>query len=88
MNSKNAALLSFDAADIIDKISHGLKPVFPSWSSFKKGIDSLVMLALLVLGILLFLPIMIKFAFNSIDMSAAKVHGLNLKMDPQTEALV
>ena len=60
MNLKNAALLSFDAADIADKIIHGLRSVFPSWSSFKNGIYSLIMLALLVLGILLFLPIVLK----------------------------
>jgi hypothetical protein len=52
---KNAALLSFDAANIADKIIHGLRSMF--WSSFKAGIDSLVMLALLILGILLFLPL-------------------------------
>ena len=65
MNLKNAALLSFDAADITGKIIHGLRSVFPSWSSFKNGIYSLIMLALLVLGILLFLPIVIKLAFNN-----------------------
>ncbi|EDL12236.1 mCG146134, partial [Mus musculus] len=51
MNLKNAALLSFDAADITGKIIHGLKSVFPSWSSFKNDIYGLIMLALLVLGI-------------------------------------
>ena len=30
INLKNAALLSFDAADIADKIIHGLRSVFPS----------------------------------------------------------
>ena len=83
MNLKNAALLSFDAADIADKIIHGLRSVFPSWSSFKNGIYGLIMLALLVLGILLFLPIVIKLAFNNINMLAAKIHGSKLKMDPQ-----
>ena len=33
MNLKNAAPLRFDAADV-DRIIHGLKSVFPSWSSF------------------------------------------------------
>ena len=66
MNLKNAALLSFDDADIADKIIHGLRSVFPSWSSFKNGIYGLIMLALLVLGILLFQSILIKLAFNNI----------------------
>jgi hypothetical protein len=34
MNLKNAALLSFAAEDTADQIIHGLKSVFPSWSSF------------------------------------------------------
>ena len=75
-------VLSFDTADNADKIIHGLRLVFPSWSSFENGIYSLIMLALLVLGILLFLPIVIKLAFNNINMLAAKIHGLKLKMDP------
>ena len=87
-NLKDAVLLSFDAADIADKIIHGLRSVFPSWSSFKNGIYGLIMLALLVLGILLFLPIVIKLAFNNINMLAAKIHGLKLKMDPQTELFI
>jgi hypothetical protein len=45
------------------------------------------MLALLALGILLFLPIVLKLVFNNINMLAARVHGLKLKMDPQTELL-
>ena len=57
INLKNAAVLSFDAADNADKIIHGLRSVFPSWSSFKNGLYSLIILALLVLGILLFPPI-------------------------------
>ena len=81
MNLRNAALLSFDAADIADKIINSLKSVFPSWSSFKNGIYSLIMLALLVLGILLFLPIEIKLAFSNINTLAAKTHGLKLKMN-------
>ena len=81
MNLKNAALLSFDVADIADNISHGLRSVFPSWLSFKNGIYSLIMLALLVLGILLFLPIEIKLAFSNINTLAAKIHGLKLKMN-------
>ena len=81
---KNVAPLSFDAAD---KIIHGLRSVFPCWSSFKNGIYGLIMLALLVLGILLFLPIVLKLVFNNINMLAARVHGLKLKMDPQTELL-
>ena len=85
MNLKNAALLSFDAADIADKIINSLKSVFPSWSSFKNDICSLIMLALLVLGILLFLPIMLKFAFNNINMLASKIHGFCIKMISQRE---
>ena len=84
MNLRNASLLSFDAADIADKIINSLKSVFPSWSSFKNDICSLIMLALLVLGILLFLTIVIKLAFNNSNMLVAKIHGLKLKMDPQT----
>ena len=91
MNLKNAALLSFDAADTADKIIHGLRSVFLSWSSFKNGIYSLIMLALLVLGILLFLPIMLKFAFNNINMLGTKVYGLKQKKkkwNPRTELLI
>jgi hypothetical protein len=88
MNLRNASLLSFDAADIADKIINSLKSVFPSWSSFKNDICSLIMLALLVLGILLFLPIMLKLAFNNINMLATKVHDLKLKMNPHTELLI
>ena len=88
MNLKNAALLSFDAADTADKIICDLRSVIPPWSSFKNGLYSLTMLALLVLGILLFLPIVIKLAFNNINMLAAKIHGLKLKMNPQTELLI
>ena len=40
------------------------------------------MLALLVLGILLFLPIVIKLAFNNINMLAVKIHGSKLKNEP------
>lgn len=65
INLKNAALLSFDAADIADTIIHSLRSVFPSWSIFKDGIYSLITLALLLLEILLFLPIVIKPAFNT-----------------------
>jgi hypothetical protein len=43
------------------------------------------MVALLVLRILLFLYIMLKLAFNNINMLVAKIHGLKLKMNPQTE---
>jgi hypothetical protein len=46
------------------------------------------MLALLILGILLFLSISIKLAFNNISMLVAKIHGLKLKMNPQTEPLI
>ena len=88
MNLRNAALLRFDATDIAGRIIHGLRSVFPSWSSFKNDICSLIMLALLVLGILLFLPIMLKLAFNNINMLVAKVHGLKLRMSPQTELLI
>jgi hypothetical protein len=41
--------------DIADKIINGLRPVFLSWSSFKNSLYSLIILAFLVLGILLFL---------------------------------
>ena len=34
MNLKNAAPLRFDAADV-DRIIHGLKSVFPSWSNLE-----------------------------------------------------
>jgi hypothetical protein len=46
------------------------------------------MLPLLVLGIPLFLDILLKFAFNNINMLIAKVHDLKLKMNPQTELLI
>lgn len=49
MSLKNAALLSFGAVDTADKIIHDLRSVFPSWSSFKNNIYSLIMLAFLVL---------------------------------------
>lgn len=78
MNLSNAAPLSIDAEDIADKIIHALRSVFSSWSSFKNGIYSLIILALLVLGILLVLPIVIKPAFNT-NMLVAKKHGLKLK---------
>ena len=87
MNLKNTAPLNIDVADI-DKITHGLRSVFPSWSSFKNGIYSLIMLALLVLGILLFLPIVLKLAFYNINMLVVQVHGLKLRMNPQTELLI
>jgi hypothetical protein len=54
----------------------------------KRIMYSLIMLALLVLGILLFLPIILKLAFNNINMLVAKVHGLKLRMSPQTELLI
>jgi hypothetical protein len=86
---KNAALLSFDTADTADKIIHGLRLVFSSWSSFKDGIYGLIILLLLVLGILLFLAIMLKFAFDNINMLVARIqHGLKQKMKPQTEILI
>ena len=88
MNLRNAALLSFDVTDIAGRIIHGLRSVFPSWSSFKNDIYSLIMLPLLVLGIPLFLDILLKFAFNNINMLIAKVHDLKLKMNPQTELLI
>ena len=88
INLNIVAPLSFDAVDIADKIIHGLRSVFPSWSSFKNGLYSFTMLALLVLEIVLFLPILIKLAFNNINMLAAKIHGLKLKMDPHTEFLI
>ena len=75
MNLKNAAPLCFDDADTADKIIHGLRSVFPSWSSFKNGLYSFTMLALLVLEIVLFLPILIKLAFNN-TILAAKIYGL------------
>ena len=88
MNLNNAALLSFNAADIANKINHGLRSVFPSWSSFKNGLYILIILVLFVLRILLFLTILIKLAFNNINVLAAKIHGLKLKMDPHTESLI
>ena len=87
MDLKNDALLSF-VADTADKIIHGLMPVFPFSSSFKNGIYSLIMLAVFVLGRILFLPIMLKLAFNNINILVAKVHDLKLKMNPQTELLI
>jgi hypothetical protein len=82
MNLKNAAPLSFDTADIAGRMIYSLKSVFPSWSSFKNGIYGLIILALVVLGILLFLPIVLKLAFNNINMLAPQVHGLKLRMNP------
>jgi len=41
------------------------------------------MLALLVLGILLLLPIETKSAFNNINMFVAKINGSKLKTDSQ-----
>jgi hypothetical protein len=84
MNLKNAALLSFDATDTADKIIHDLRSVFPSWSSFKHGIYGLI---ILVLGMILFLPLVLKLAFNNINMLVAQPHGLKLRMNPQTEVL-
>ena len=43
---------------------------------------------ILVLGILLFQPIVLKLPFNSISMLAAQVHGLKLRMNPQRELLI
>lgn len=86
INLKNATALSF--ADIVDKNICDLKSVFPSWSSFKNGIYILIMLAFLVWGILLFLPIVIKIAFNNINMLATNIHGLKLKNGPHTELLI
>ena len=54
---------------------------------FMNRMHSLIMLALLVLGILLFLPSVIKLSFNN-NMVVAKMHGLKLKMDPQTELFI
>nr|BAE23360.1 unnamed protein product [Mus musculus] len=88
MNLRNAALLSFDVTDIAGRIIHGLRSVFPSWSSFKNDIYGLIMLALLVLGIFLFLPIVLKLAFYNINMLVVQVHGLKLRMNPQTELLI
>ena len=53
MNLNIAVPLSFNAADVADRIIHGLKSVFPSRSSFKNDIYGLIMLALLVLGTLI-----------------------------------
>lgn len=77
MNLKNTALLSFDAKHNADKINHGFKYLY--LSSFKNGLDSLIILALLDLGILLFLPIVKKLALNNFSMLAAKIHDLKLK---------
>lgn len=68
INLKNAAPLSFDATDIAGKIIHDPRSVFPSWSSFENGIYSLIMISLIF-----FLPIVIKFAFNNINMLATKI---------------
>ena len=81
-NLKNSAPLNFDAVDVADRIIH------PSWSSFQNGTHGLITLALLVLGIFLFLLIILKLAFNSINMLVAQVHGLKLRMNPQTELLI
>ena len=67
--------MSFDAVDTVDKIIHGSMSLFPYWSSF--------MLALLFLGILLFLHIVIKLALSYINMLEDIIHGLKLKMDSQ-----
>ena len=88
MNLKNYAPLSFNAADVADRIIHGLKSVFPSRSSFKNDIYGLIMLAILVLGKLLFLPIVLKLAIYNISMLVVQVHGLKLRMKPQTELLI
>jgi hypothetical protein len=85
---KNAVPLIFDTVDIAAKIIHVLGSVFLSWSGFKSGIYSLIMLAFLVLGILLFLSILIELPVNNINMLMAKIHGLKLKMDSQIEPLV
>jgi hypothetical protein len=47
MNLKNPHLPSIDAADIANKIIHGLSSVLPSWSSFKDSIYGLIMLPFL-----------------------------------------
>ena len=88
MNLKDATLLSFNAPDIADKIICGLRSVFVSWPSFKNGIYSLIMLALLGLGIVSFRSIVIELAFNNINMLGAKIHGLKLRMDPQSRLLI
>lgn len=88
MKLKNIVLLSFNAVVIADKIINDLRSLFPSWSSFKNGLYSLIMLTLLVLAMLLFLPVVIKLTFNNINMLAAKIHGLKLKTDPQKESLI
>ena len=88
MNLKHASPLSLDAAAIADKTVHSLRSVFRFWSSFKNGIYVLIMLALLVLGILLFLPILLKLVFNNINLLAAKVNGLKLRMNPQAQSLI
>ena len=71
MNFKIADLLSLDASVIADKIIYVMKSVFPSWLSFKNGIYSLIMLALLVLETLLFPPLVLKLVFNNINMLMA-----------------
>ena len=57
-------------------------------SNFKSGLYSLIMLALLGLGIVSFRSIVIELAFNNINILVAKVHDLKLKMNPQTELLI
>jgi hypothetical protein len=46
------------------------------------------MIALLVLGILSFLTIELKLAFNNNIMLEAQVHGMKLRINPQTELLI
>lgn len=46
------------------------------------------MFAILVLGIHLLIPIVINLAFSNINMLVAKIHGLKLNKDPQTELLI
>lgn len=84
----NAASLSFNALDTADRIICGLRSEIASWLSVRNGKHSFIVLARLVLGILLFPPILIKLAFNNINMLVAGGHGLKLRIGPQTEALI
>ena len=65
-----------DAADMSNKIIHGLRSVFPSWSSFNNGSCSLIIVALLVLGVLLFLLILI-----NLTLTTPKVGSQNIYLE-------
>ena len=84
MNLNNVGLLSFNAVVTADKIISSLRSVFLTWSSFKNGTYSLIMLAFLSWEYCY----SCQCAFNNINMVADKMHGLKVKMDPKTESLI